>query len=57
MLRDKLWDRQMKRCIRFEKQKFVSFVKVNVSNHLELEASCQLPALVLVIYTFILNIY
>ena len=33
----------------------MQFVKVNVSKHLECEASCQLPALLLVIYTLILN--
>ena len=39
------------------KSKFVQFVKVDVSKHLESEASCQLPVLLLVIYTLILKIY
>ena len=29
----------------------------HVSKHFEYEASCQLPVLLLAIYTFILNIY
>ena len=44
----------MERCILFKK---IFFVKVNVSKHFEYEASCQLHVLLLVIYTFILNIY
>ena len=36
---------------------FLEFVKVNVSKHLEGEASQHLPVLLLVIYTFIRNIY
>ena len=31
--------------------------KVNVSKHLENEASCQLPVLLFLVYTFTLNIY
>ena len=36
-------------------KKIVQFVKVNVSKHLECEASYQLPVLLLVIYTLILS--
>ena len=50
MLRDKWKDA-------FDLKKIVYSVKVNVSNHLESKASCQLPVLLLVIFTFILNIY
>ena len=56
MLRDR-GHSKLKDAFSLKIKKKWNFVKVNVSKHFECEASCQLHVLLLVIYTFILNIY
>ena len=55
MLRDKIAATEKSKDAFCSEIKFYVIVKVNVSEHFEYEASCQLPVLLLVIYIFILN--